>query len=161
MTSVRQPSARQAYSEHSWEAIEPGNAAGSDAFLKRSKQFVNAKKLRIQRSAPSNVNAFNFSICFANDLLAVSTMGPSRPWSDRYLFSVFNAFQQLSIRFNTLQHDSTSAILTVLKRVEQLTAVTFRTSLEGRSTRSGGRESQGVKRSVRVQAFTCSRSLAG
>ena len=101
------------------------------------------------------MNAFNFSICFANDLLAVSTMGPSRPWSDRYLFSVFNASQQLSIRFNNLQHDSTSERLTVLKRVEQLSAVTFRTSLEGRSTRSVGRESHGVKRSVRVQAFTC------
>ena len=68
--------------------------------------------------------------------------------------SVFN--QQLSIRLNTLQHDSTLEELAVLKRLEQLSAVTFRTSLEGRSTRSGWRESQGVKRSVRVQAFTCS-----
>ena len=117
------------------------------------------KKLRIQRSAPSNVNAFNFSICFANDLLAVSTMGPSRPWSGRYRFSVFNASQQLSIRFNNLQHDSTSERLTVLKRVEQLSAVTFRTSLEGRSTRSVGRESLGLKRSVRVQAFIGPSSL--
>jgi hypothetical protein len=82
--------------------------------------------------------------------------GQSRPWSDGYLFSVFNASQQLSIRFNNLQHDSTTKRLTVLKRVEQLSAVTFRTSLEGRSTRSVGRESHGVKRSVRVQAFTCS-----
>jgi hypothetical protein len=41
----------------------------------------------------------------------------------------------------------------VLKRVEQLSAVTFRTSLEERSTRSDGREPKGVKRSVRVQAF--------
>ena len=88
-------------------------------------------------------------------LLAITIMGPSRPWSDRYLFSVFNASQQLSILFNTLQHDSTSERLAVLKRVEHLSAVTFRTSLEGRSTRSVGRESLGLKRSVRVQAFTC------
>ena len=70
-------------------------------------------------------------------------MGQSRPWSDRYLFSAFNASQQLSIRFNTLQRDSTLERLAVLKRVEQLSAVTFRTSLEGRSTRSVGRESLG------------------
>jgi hypothetical protein len=86
-------------------------------------------------------------------------MGPSRPWSDRYLFLASNAFQQLSIRFNTLQHPSTPGGLAVLKRVEQLAAVTFRTSLEGRSTRSDGREPKGVKRSVRVQAFTCPRQF--
>ena len=40
----------------------------------------------------------------------------------------------------------------MLKRVEQLAAVTFRTSLEGRSTRSVGRELLDLKRSVRVQA---------
>jgi hypothetical protein len=45
------------------------------------------------------------------------------------------------------------------KHVELLRAVTFRASLEGRSTRSVGRESLGLKRSVRVQAFTCPRSL--
>src|ERR1700692_2794533 len=88
-------------------------------------------------------------IIIANFLLAIAIMGQSRPWSDRYLFSVFNASQQLSIRFYTLQHPSTTERLTVLKRVEQLSAVTFRTSLEGRSTRSGGRESQGGKRRVR------------
>src|SRR5271165_7559217 len=85
-------------------------------------------------------------------LQAITSMGPSRPWSDRYLFLGFNASQQLSIRFNSLQRYSTSERITVLKRVEQLSAATFRTSLEGRSTRSGGRESQGFKRSVRVQA---------
>jgi hypothetical protein len=63
--------------------------------------------------------------------------------------------QRLSTTFNTLQHDSTLEKLAVLKRVEHLSAVTFRTSLEVRSTRSGGRELLGVKRSVRVQAFTC------
>ena len=68
----------------------------------------------------------------SNGPLPRFVMGQSRPWSDRYLFSVFNASQQLSIRFNNLQHDSTSERLTVLKRVEQLSAVTFRTSLEGR-----------------------------
>jgi hypothetical protein len=43
--------------------------------------------------------------------------------------------------------------LTMLKRVEHLSPVTFRTSLEGRSARSVGWESLGLKRSVRVQAF--------
>ena len=33
--------------------------------------------------------------------LARLIMGPSRPWSDRYLFSVFNDFQHPSTRFNT------------------------------------------------------------
>jgi hypothetical protein len=50
------------------------------------------------------VNAFNLSICFANDLLAVSTMGPSRSWSDRYLFS---GVQRHSTAFNTIQQPST------------------------------------------------------
>jgi hypothetical protein len=102
------------------------------------------------------VNAFNSdSIAFANSWLVALVMGQSRPWSDRYLFSAFNASQQLSTLFNTLQQDSTLEELGVLKRVEQLSAVTFRTSLEGRSTRSVGRELLDVKRSVRVQAFTC------
>ncbi len=48
----------------------------------------------------------------------------------------------------------------MLKRVEQLSAVTFRTSLEGRSTRSVGRESLGVKRSIRVQAIRAPREVA-
>jgi hypothetical protein len=48
--------------------------------------------------------------------------------------------QRLSTAFNSFKRLSTSAILAVLKRVEQLAAVTFRTSLEGRSTRSGGWE---------------------
>ena len=78
--------------------------------------------------------------------LALVIMGQSRPWSDRYLFLAFNGFQcERYYRCgNTLN---------------SLAAVTFRTSLEGRSTRSVGRESLGLKRSVRVQAFTCSRSL--
>jgi hypothetical protein len=49
---------------------------------------------------------------------AIMIMGPSRPWSDRYLFSAFNASQQLSIRFNTLQRYLTLGGLAVLKRVE-------------------------------------------
>jgi hypothetical protein len=73
-------------------------------------------------------------------LLPIMIIGPSRPWSDRYLFSAFNASQQLSTLFNTLQRHSTPERLAVLKRVEHLSAVTFRTSLEGRSTRSVGRE---------------------
>jgi hypothetical protein len=77
--------------------------------------------------------------------LALVIMGQPPPWSDRYLFSAFNALQRLS----------TPAILAVLKRVELLSAVTFRISLEGRSTLSVGRELLGIKRSVRVQAFTC------
>jgi hypothetical protein len=84
--------------------------------------------------------------------LVIIIMGPSRPWSDRNLFSAFNVSQQLSIRFNTLKRYSTLGGLAVLKRVEPST-VTFRTSLEGRSTRSVGRELLGVKRSVRVQEF--------
>jgi hypothetical protein len=60
--------------------------------------------------------------------------------------------QRLSTLFNILQRDSTLEGLAVLKRVEHLSAVTFRTSLEGRSTRSVGRESHDLKRSVRVQA---------
>jgi hypothetical protein len=78
--------------------------------------------------------------------LAIVIMGPSRPWSDRYLFLPFNYLQRLS----------TWKVLTTLKGIEPLSPVTFRTSLGGRSTRSVGRESFGVKRSVRVQAFTCS-----
>jgi hypothetical protein len=63
--------------------------------------------------------------------------------------------QRLSTTFNTVQHlqlDSTLEELAVLKRVEHLSAVTFRTSLEGRSTRSVGRELLDLKRSVRVHA---------
>jgi hypothetical protein len=47
----------------------------------------------------------------------------------------------------------------MLKRIEPLSPVTFRTSLEGRSTRSVGREMLDLKRSVRVQAFIGSSSL--
>jgi len=72
--------------------------------------------------------------------LAIMIVGQSRPWSDRDLFSVFNASQRLSILFNNLQRLSTSERLAALKRVEHLPAVTFRTSLEERSTRSGGWE---------------------
>jgi len=77
-------------------------------------------------------------------LLAIMIMGPSRPWSDRYLF----------FPFNYLQRPSTWKILTTLKGIELIIPVTFRTSLVGRSTHSVGRESLGLKRSVRVQAFT-------
>jgi hypothetical protein len=87
--------------------------------------------------------------------LAIMIVGQSRPWSDRDIFSVFNASQRLSTLFNTLQRDSTLEELAVLKRVEQLAAVTFRTSLEGRSTRSVGRELLDLKRSVRVHPLTC------
>jgi len=129
--------------------------------LKRSAAIVvNHQKSRATDVLSSHVNAFNSdSIAFANSWLVALVMGQSRPWSDRYLFSAFNASQRLSTLFNTLQLDSTLEELAVLKRVEHLSAVTFRTSLEGRSTRSVGRELLSVKRSVRVQAFTCSRSL--
>src|SRR5205823_15052062 len=70
-------------------------------------------------------------------MLAIIIMGPSRPWSDRYLFSLLNAFQRLS----------TWEVLTALKPVELLSAVTLRTSLEGRSTHRVGRESFDLKRS--------------
>ena len=63
-------------------------------------------------------------------LLAIMIMGPSRPWSDRYLFFPLNYLRRLS-RWK---------VLTALKRVEDLSPVTFRTSLGGRSTRSVGRE---------------------
>jgi hypothetical protein len=73
--------------------------------------------------------------------LAGSIMGQSRPWSDRYLFSVFNASQRLSTLFNNLQRHSTPERLAALKRVEHLSTVTFRTSLEGRRAASGGSRS--------------------
>jgi hypothetical protein len=66
-------------------------------------------------------------------LFVIMIMGPSRPWSDRYLFFPFNYLQRLS----------TWKGLTTLKSVEPLSPVTFQTSLEGRSTRSVGRESFG------------------
>jgi hypothetical protein len=80
--------------------------------------------------------------------LAFFITGQSRPWSDRYLFSVFNSIQHLSTAFNNRG-------LAALKGVEHYPEVTFRTSLEGRSTRSVGRELLDLKRSVRVHAFTC------
>ena len=61
--------------------------------------------------------------------------------SDRDLFFFFNYLQRLS----------TWEIPTTLKGIELLSPVTLRTSLEGRSTRSVGRKSVGLKRSVRVQ----------
>jgi hypothetical protein len=67
-------------------------------------------------------------------LLAKMIMGQSRPWSDRYLFSALNAIQRLK----------TPPMLTMLKRVEHLSAVTLRTSLEGRSMHSVERESLGA-----------------
>jgi hypothetical protein len=66
-------------------------------------------------------------------VLPIMMVGLSR--SDRYLFSLLNAFQRLS----------TWNALTALKRVELLTFVTFRTSLEGRPMRSIGRESFDLK----------------
>jgi len=77
-------------------------------------------------------------------LLTIMIMGPSRPWSDRYLFFPFNYLQRLS----------TWKVLSTLKGIELVIPVIFRTSLVGRSTRSVGRESFGVKRSVRVGACT-------
>src|SRR5262249_48222745 len=75
-------------------------------------------------------SSFRLPIELANIVVAIFTMlvakmimGPSRPWSDRYLFSALNAFQRLSMW----------EVLTALKRVELLSPVTFRTSLEGRS----------------------------
>ena len=41
-------------------------------------------------------------------LLAITIMGPSRPWSNRYLFFPFNYLQRLS----------TWKVLTALKRLE-------------------------------------------
>jgi hypothetical protein len=102
----------------------------------------------LTRVMVSRVKLFDSeSIKFTNRLLTELIMGQSRPWSDRYLFSPFNGFQQLSTR----------ALPAALKRVELLSAVTFRTSLEGRSTRSVGREFLVLKRIVRVHAFTCPR----
>jgi len=62
-------------------------------------------------------------------LLAKMIIGPSRPWSDRYLFFPFNYRQRLS----------TWRVLTASKRIKLLSPVTFRTSLGGRATRSVGR----------------------
>jgi hypothetical protein len=125
--------------------------SGSDA-----QNNVQAKPIAGQRRAVARLHARLHEVMldgwpasiFAMTL-ALLIMGQSRPWSDRYLFSALNAIQRLK----------TPLMLTMLKRVEHLSAVTFRTSLEGRSARSVGRESVGLKRSVRVQAFTRSRSL--
>ena len=57
---------------------------GSPNRLNRLKQFVKAEFV-IPSKGPHQVTSTlsTPSICFANDLLAVSIMGPSRPWSDR------------------------------------------------------------------------------
>src|ERR1700720_3666479 len=89
-----------------------------------------------------HVNAFNSSAAgFGNVSLASSRTGQSRPWSDRYLFSAFNASQQLSTLFNTLQRISTSAILAMLKRVEHLPPVTSEPPQGRRRDRRGGSHS--------------------
>ena len=75
--------------------------------------------------------------------LALVIMSQSRPWSDRYLFLAFNA-----------------GATTDVEHVELFVRSYLPNSLEGRSARNVGKESIGLKRSVRVQAFTCSRSLA-
>src|SRR6516162_4182104 len=46
-----------------------------------------------------------------------------------------------------------------LKRVERFSPATLRNFLDGGRDARSGRHRWGVKRSVRVQAFTCSRSL--
>ena len=79
--------------------------------------------------------------------LALLITGQSWPWSDRYLFSVFNASQQLSIRFNNLQHDSTSGRLTVLKRVEHYPQLPSEPPLKG-----GRREAAGGSRRTLSEA---------
>jgi hypothetical protein len=88
----------------------------------------------------SEVNVLESDPIFiANCFLAIAIMGQSRPWSDRYLFSVFNASQQLSIRFNTLQHDSTLEELAVLKRVEHYPQLPSEPPLKGgRRVAAGG-----------------------
>ena len=92
--------------------------------LKRSAAIVvNHQKSRATDVLSSHVNAFNSdSIAFANSWLVALVMGQSRPWSDR---APLLGVQHLSTTFNTLQHDSTLEELVVLKRVEQLSAVTF------------------------------------
>jgi hypothetical protein len=63
-------------------------------------------------------------------LLAKTIMGPSRPWSDGYLFSALNGLP------TALSAADASNVKTRLGPL----ASYLRTSLEGRSTRSVGRE---------------------
>jgi hypothetical protein len=71
--------------------------------------------MRQKLSAVKRRKWFDLSIEFPTGLvpiftmlLAIVIMGPSRPWSDRYLFLSFNYLQQLS----------TWKVLATLKRVE-------------------------------------------
>ena len=64
--------------------------------------------------------------------LALLITGQSRPWSDRYLFSVFNSIQHLSTAFNTRG-------LAALKRVEHYPQLPSEPPLKGgRRVASGG-----------------------
>jgi hypothetical protein len=137
--------------------VRPTLSIAREQLRKRSAAMVaNQQECGSTNVLTSHMNAVKSDRIFCtNNSLAVLIMGQSRPWSDRYLFSAFNAPQRVSTAFNEFQRLSTPTLTAMLKRVEQLAAVTFRTSLEGRSTRSVGREFPGLKRSVRVHAFTC------
>jgi hypothetical protein len=64
--------------------------------------------------------------------MAPVLMGQSQPWSDRYLFSLFNDFQHHSTRFNTSE-------LATLKRVEHYPQLPSERPLKGgRRAASGG-----------------------
>src|SRR5262252_8463720 len=69
--------------------------------------------------------------------------------SHHYIFSPFNSFQRLSTLNPAMP----------LKRVEKSSPATFPIFLDRRPRRKIRTALLGLKRSVRVQAFTCSRSL--
>jgi len=74
--------------------------------------------------------------------LALVIMGQSRPWSDRYLFLAFSGFQRG--RYHRGEN--------TLTYYAQLPS---EPPLKGGRRIASGVESLGLKRSVRVQAFTC------
>jgi hypothetical protein len=81
--------------------------------------------------------------------LATAAMGPSRPWSDGYLFSALNLPRL----------PSTPPMLAMLKRAQTSSPVTSGPPLKGGRRVASGGSRLGIKRSVRVQTFTGSGSL--
>ena len=86
-----------------------------------------------------------FSVWLLTELIIPELL----PWSCHYISSPFNYSQGLS----------TPAVVVRLKLVELLAVRHLLTPSWGRSRAVSGGSGSGVTRSVRVQAFTCSRSL--
>jgi hypothetical protein len=89
------------------------------------------------------------STIFSAWLLAELIIRQLLPCSHHYIFSPFNSFQ------GSLTLD----LAMPLKRVEMFSPATFRIFLDRRPRRKIRTASLGLKRSVRVQPFTCSWSL--